>query len=109
MAFLLYNKEERFNHSIRVIDMALKLNNIHQLHIDEETIKIAGLVHDYAKVYSEDVLIEYIKKEFPEDLELLNFKEIFHSLVGDSIIKNELKIFKSTYDFLLIDLHIFWN
>ena len=90
--FLLYNKEERFNHSIRVIDMALKLNNIHQLNIDEETIKIAGLVHDYAKVYSEDVLIEYIKKEFPEDLELLNFKEIFHSLVGDSIIKNELKI-----------------
>ena len=29
--FLLYNKEERFNHSLRVIEMALKLNQVHNL------------------------------------------------------------------------------
>ena len=90
--FLLYNKEERFNHSLRVIEMALKLNQIHNLNINEEVIKIAGLVHDYAKVYSEEVLLKYIKKEFPTDLELLNFKEVFHSLVGDIIVKDELAI-----------------
>ena len=90
--FLLYNKEERFNHSLRVIEMALKLNQVHNLNIDEEVIKIAGLVHDYAKVYSEEVLLKYIKKEFPTDLELLNFKEVFHSLVGDIIVKDELAI-----------------
>ena len=90
--FLLYNKEERFNHSLRVIEMALKLNQIHNLNINEEVIKIAGLVHDYAKVYSEEVLLKYIKKEFPNDLELLNFKEVFHSLVGDIIVKDELAI-----------------
>ena len=90
--FLLYNKEERFNHSLRVIEMALKLNQVHNLNINEEVIKIAGLVHDYAKVYSEEVLLKYIKKEFPTDLELLNFKEVFHSLVGDIIVKDELAI-----------------
>ena len=58
--FLLYNKEERFNHSLRVIEMALKLNQVHNLNINEEVIKIAGLVHDYAKVYSEEVLLKYI-------------------------------------------------
>ena len=93
--FLLYNKEERFNHSLRVIEMALKLNELHNLNIDEETIKVSGLVHDYAKVYSEEVLLKYIKQEFPTDLELLKFKEVFHSLVGDKIVKEELGITNS--------------
>ena len=93
--FLLYNKEERFNHSLRVIEMALNLNELHNLNIDEEIIKVAGLVHDYAKVYSEEVLLKYIKQEFPTDLELLKFKEVFHSLVGDKIVKEELGITNS--------------
>ena len=31
-----YNKLQRFNHSVRVVEMALKLNEIHDLNVDEE-------------------------------------------------------------------------
>ena len=90
--FLLYNKEERFNHTLGVIKMALYLNKIHNLNLNEEKIKISALVHDYSKVYSTEILKKYILKEYSSDLELLNFPEIFHALIGDVIVKQELGI-----------------
>ncbi len=90
--FLLYNKEERFNHTLGVIKMALYLNKIHNLNLNEEKIKISALVHDYSKVYSTEILKKYILKEYSSDLELLNFPEIFHALIGDVIVKQELDI-----------------
>ena len=90
--FLLYNKEERFNHTLGVIKMALYLNKIHNLNLNEEKIKISALIHDYSKVYSTEILKKYILKEYSSDLELLNFPEIFHALIGDVIVKQELDI-----------------
>ncbi len=89
--FINHSNIERFNHSIRVVDMALKLNSMHNLQIDEEMVKITAILHDYAKVY-DDKLIYLIIKEFGTDDPVLKIKSIHHALVGDLIIKEELGI-----------------
>ena len=49
--------EKRFNHVIRVKDMALKLNN----GIDEKKVETAALLHDCAK-YNEEYFLEKRRK-----------------------------------------------
>ena len=89
--FIKHSNIKRFEHSERVVDMALKLNAIHNLHLDVEKLKITAIIHDYAKVY-DDELIEIIKKEFENDKLLLQSKTVHHAIVGDIILKNEFGI-----------------
>ena len=91
--FILHNNIERFNHSIRVMEMALKLNQIHGLNLDINKLQVAAILHDYAKVIDKNIQKELILKKYPNDLELLNYEPIWHSLIGDVIIKKDLNIF----------------
>ena len=88
--FIIYNKEKRFLHSLRVVEMALTLNDVHHLNINPELIKVAGLVHDYAKVYKEEDLKKLVLENFNDDL--VNFPDVYHALVGDIIVKEKLEI-----------------
>ena len=89
--FIKHSNIERFNHSKRVVDMALKLNAIHNFQIEEEKIKITAILHDYAKVY-DDKLVDLVIKEYGINDPVLKVKSIHHALVGDIVIKEELGI-----------------
>jgi nicotinate-nucleotide adenylyltransferase len=55
-----YMSEKRFQHTLRVQTMAIKLAIVHQL--DESQISLSALLHDVAKGMSEPLMDEWIKR-----------------------------------------------
>ena len=76
--------EKRFNHVIRVKDMALKINK----NIDIEKIKTAALLHDCAK-YNEKYYLDKYKKYCDFSNEIISNKAILHSFLGPIVAKYE--------------------
>ena len=66
--------EERYIHSLGVMEAAVELAQMFNL--DVEKAKITGLLHDAAKCFSNEKLLEIIHSHIPEvhDCELLNYK-----------------------------------
>lgn len=83
--------EERILHSIGVCDMALYLNKLHNLKVDEEKITTAALLHDYAKFETIDSIKEILKENNMVFDETLSPK-LWHSFYGVLFIKRDLKI-----------------
>ena len=79
--------EKRFNHVIRVKDMALKLNN----GIDEKKVETAALLHDCAK-YNEEYFLEKYKDYCDFSNEIINNKAVVHSFLGPIVAKYEYGI-----------------
>lgn len=80
-------KEQRFEHSIGVMNMAIKLAKLHS--VDLNNAKFAGLLHDVAKNMTNDDLIEYCKKNNIELDEIkLSSPGMLHADVGADIAKN---------------------
>lgn len=86
-------KLERFNHTIRVMEIAEKIIKKNNLKIDLNKAKTAALIHDYAKFYSNDELLTYAIAKKINLKDLNNNDKVLHALIGPSIIKDELKIF----------------
>lgn len=86
-------KLERFNHTIRVMEIAEKIIINNNLKIDLNKAKTAALIHDYAKFYSSDELLTYAIEKKLNLKDLNNNDKVLHALIGPSIIKDELKIF----------------
>ena len=84
----------RFKHSLGVMKMALKLNEIHQLNVDEEKIKFASLLHDVTKTMDIDEQIELILTSYPEVVneELYKSLPVVHSFSGSVIAKYQYNI-----------------
>ena len=81
-------KEARFNHSIGVMNMAIKLAEIHS--VDIISAKFAGLLHDVAKNMANEELIEYCEKNGIElDPVKLESPGMLHAEVGAHIAKNK--------------------
>lgn len=96
--FQKFNKEQRFEHSKNVVKMALKLNEIHKLYLKESQIILAGLLHDYAKAYPEELQKEFLIKQLSDGIidankeELLKTPLIWHGFICPSIINDKFKI-----------------
>ncbi len=72
--------KERYEHSLRVIETAKKLAEIHRVDIDK--VELASALHDYSKCEEETYLKQYII-DHNIDSDLLNYnKELWHSHVG---------------------------
>ena len=84
----------RFNHSIGVMKMALKLNAMHRLGIDEDKIKIASLLHDIAKNIDVNEQIELLLSCVPEVVtkELYDSLPVIHAFCGKVIAKYQYNI-----------------
>lgn len=81
----------RFDHTMRVVDLALELAKIHGLSLEKS--KIAALLHDYAKDKSQEDLISLVKEAgFP----ILEVEErdpaLLHGLAGAILVEKELGI-----------------
>ena len=81
-------KEARFNHSIGVMNMAIKLAKLHD--VDIVNAKFAGLLHDVAKNMTNFELISYSKENnIPLDELKLKSPGMLHAEVGANIAKNK--------------------
>jgi len=81
-------KEQRFVHSIGVMNMAIKLAKIYN--VDENNAKFAGLLHDIAKNMGNTELINYCKdNKIALDEVKLASPGMLHAEVGADIAKNK--------------------
>lgn len=79
---------KRFEHSIRVYEMALELASIYK--IDKNKVGLAAIFHDYSKYDSIDEQIKYLSNE-----EIENYKKtpvIYHALSAAYILENEFNV-----------------
>lgn len=75
--WLKYNlNEERYIHSLGVMESSVELAQMFKM--DIEKARITGLLHDAAKCFSNEKLLDIIHKNIPEvqDCELLNYKTL---------------------------------
>lgn len=83
--FILENNRihKRYFHTIGVVEMALKLNEIHQLGIKKEKIILAGAYHDIAKLLDKEKLWKIITDNYPNmKCELKDYPQVWHSFAG---------------------------
>ena len=83
------NYQSRYMHMLEVVDMALKINKHFNFNLDEEKIKIVGILHDYTKRYSFEESLEIIKVLPKEEQEIWNKSEVVIHCVTSSIIVKE--------------------
>lgn len=84
-------KEERFEHCINVMKMAVKLAEMYQ--VDIYNAKFAGLLHDCAKNMKNEELINYcVEHKIPVDDVKRSSPGILHAEVGADIAKREFGV-----------------
>lgn len=83
---------KRFNHSLGCADTAQKLAKLYNL--DEKKTYLAGLVHDCAKNFDNDLLLKIINEDIKEGFEVSELKnpKTFHAIVGAYLIQKEFEI-----------------
>lgn len=83
--------EERYIHSLGVMDAAVELAQMFE--IDIEKAILTGLLHDAAKCFSNEKLLEIIHNHIPDvkDCELLNYKTL-HAPVSAWLAKEQFGI-----------------
>lgn len=82
--------EERYSHSLGTAECARDL--AHQFGLNEEKAYTAGLLHDCAKCFSNEKLLEIIHDNLEvEEAELLNYKTL-HAPVSAYIAKKEFGV-----------------
>jgi predicted HD superfamily hydrolase involved in NAD metabolism len=85
--------QERYLHSLRVMDMALHLNRLHQLGLNEEKIKIASLVHDYGKMMSQTKFQAYVDHyDWSQNPSIKDAIDTHHALLLPKFLKEDLGI-----------------
>ena len=83
--------EERYFHSLGVADCARDLAKKYNL--DTEKAYLAGLVHDCAKCYSNDDLLDIITTKMECDSEELLNPKTYHSPAGAYLAKDRFEIY----------------
>ncbi len=83
--------EERYIHSLGVMEAAVELAEMFDM--DVEKARLAGLLHDAAKCFSNEKLLEIIKEHIPEvqKCELLNYKTL-HAPVSAYLAKTQFNV-----------------
>ena len=83
--------EERYIHTLGTAEMAEKLAVM--LNLDKDKTMLAGLLHDCAKCFSNEKLLEIIHEKIPEvqECELLNYKTL-HAPVSAYIAWEEFGV-----------------
>ncbi len=85
--------QKRYYHSLEVAKKALEINERLNLCLNHDKVYLAGLLHDAAKLKSDEYLWNIIENEFPDSLDMFkDSKPIWHSLAGPYVVKNEYGI-----------------
>lgn len=82
--------EKRYNHTLGTANCAKELAEKYKLNPDKAY--VAGLLHDCAKCFSNEKLLEIIKEHLHvEECEMLNYKTL-HAPVSAYIAENEFEV-----------------
>ena len=83
------NNHKRFAHSVGVSEFAVEVNDLFNFGIDNEKLKITGILHDIAKIYDFDTSLEMLKKyESNEVVEhYKNYPNVIHAVLGAHLAK----------------------
>ncbi|MBS4535852.1 bis(5'-nucleosyl)-tetraphosphatase (symmetrical) YqeK [Clostridium sp. D2Q-14] len=83
--------KERYNHTLRVVDIAKRLALVYR--IDEKKVELAALLHDCGKYKDIDVLLKKVE-EFGIILDIIskNNHHLIHSHLGAEIAKKKYDI-----------------
>lgn len=84
-----YLTKERYNHSIQVAHLALKIANKHHIYNGGEAY-IAGLLHDIGKNIDKEKAKSMMEELFPEYKDLPSFS--YHQFIGSYIAEKEFGI-----------------
>lgn len=85
---------DRYEHTIRVTETAIELAKRFGVNVEE--VRIAALLHDYAKNIDEQELKNYIKKfNLPDEL-LSYHAELWHGPVGSKLVEKQFNISNQT-------------
>lgn len=85
-----YLKTERFEHTLRVAETAVKLAELYNEPVDK--VELAAIFHDYAKYFSLEYMEQIIKEgQLPQDL-LDHHHELWHGPVASIIVEREFGI-----------------
>lgn len=84
----------RYKHSKRLEQMALHLNKIHHLGIEEDAIKLSALLHDVSKNLSDEENLKIMKDNMGDNIDedLLKCPSIWHAFSGKYIAQNNYHI-----------------
>ncbi|MFB4166540.1 bis(5'-nucleosyl)-tetraphosphatase (symmetrical) YqeK [Virgibacillus sp. JSM 102003] len=83
-------KTERFEHTLRVTETAVKLAKLYNEPADK--VELAAIFHDYAKYFSLEYMKQIIKEgQLPQDL-LEHHHELWHGPVASIIVEREFGI-----------------
>lgn len=83
----------RYLHTIGVIEMALTLNHQHHLNIDDKKIILSAGLHDIAKLLPKDEQRKIMETTYPtEFIKLKDFPEVWHGYVASLIAKKTYHI-----------------
>lgn len=83
---------KRFNHSISVMEYALKLAKIYNYSCIDKVI-LAAIFHDYAKFESFEKYQEIVEEnDLDAELLTIEFENIRHALLGGYVVERELGI-----------------
>ena len=85
--------QKRYYHSLEVAKKALEINERLSLGLDIDKVYLAGLLHDAAKLKSDDFLWKIVENDFPNLVnDVKDTKAVWHSLAGPYVVKNEYNI-----------------
>jgi predicted HD superfamily hydrolase involved in NAD metabolism len=83
--------EKRYNHILRTEEMAVKIGKGYG--IDEKRLRVAALLHDYAKEEKLETLQKICKQSYGKEIEnYLEMNEVLHGFAGAILAKEEFKI-----------------
>lgn len=84
---------KRYFHTIGVVEMALELNRLHSLNIDEEKVILASAFHDIAKLLDKKILWGMLESNYPSLTEdVREYPQVWHSFVGAVYAKEKYGI-----------------
>ena len=83
---------ERYTHVLNVAKFCGQLVDVHKLDVDKEKAILTGLLHDYAKFYSDEEFEELVLEFGVDSYVLSSHKKVWHALLGRYAVQKDFDI-----------------
>lgn len=91
---------KRYNHSIGVSEFAVELNHKFNFGLDDELLKITGILHDYAKIYDTQTSLKMLSKYLDQEKVdyYAQYPNVIHAILGAYLVKELYNISDELFD-----------
>lgn len=94
------NHQKRFQHSIGVSEFAVEINNLFHFGLDDEVLKLTGLLHDIAKIYDFETSIQMLEKYESKNIidHYKNYPNVVHAVLGAHLAREWYDVSDEVFD-----------